>query len=113
MKKKGYLQGLSRSAYCIKSCTIISSLFLTVVSIKTLSRVAIVRYRNITYDGGIVKGTHTPHTRDIPNPSNIQHYYTSCEDSRFWLMEGHGLIVMISSLLSDRLLSLTAYEIVE
>ena len=40
-------------------------------------------------------------------------YYTSRKDSWFWLVKGHGLIVMISSLLSDRLLSLTAYEIVE
>ena len=30
-----------------------------------------------------------------------------------WSIKGHGLIVMISSLLTDRLLSLTAYEIVE
>ena len=41
------------------------------------------------------------------------YYYTSREDSLFWLVNGHGLIVMFSSLLSDRLLSLTAYEIIE
>ena len=40
-------------------------------------------------------------------------YYTSRADSWFWLVKGHGLIVMISSLLSDRLLPLTAHEIVE
>ena len=44
---------------------------------------------------------------------DIRDYYTSHEDSRFWFVKGHGLIIMISSLLSDRLLSLTAYEIVE
>ena len=31
--------------------------------------------------------------------------YTSREDSWFWLIKGHGLIVMFFSLLSDRLLS--------
>ena len=42
---------------------------------------------------------------------NNQIYYTSREDSWFWLVKGHGLIVMISSLLGDRLLSLTAHEL--
>ena len=39
--------------------------------------------------------------------------YTSREDSLFWLVKDHGLIVMISSVLGDRLLSLTALELVE
>ena len=45
--------------------------------------------------------------------SIMLYYYTSREDSWLWLVKGSGLIVMISSLLSDRLFSLTAYEIVE
>ena len=44
---------------------------------------------------------------------NMFLYYTSRDDSWFWLVKGHGLIVMISTLLGDRLLSLTANELVE
>ena len=43
----------------------------------------------------------------------IYFYHTSLVDSWFWLVKGHGLIVMFSSILSDRLLSLTVYEIIE
>ena len=48
----------------------------------------------------------------IVEVSAISMYYTSREDSWFWLVKGHILIVMLSSLLSDRLLSLTAYVLI-
>ena len=39
-------------------------------------------------------------------------YYISREDFWFWLVKGHGLIVMFSSLLSAMLLSFTAYGLI-
>ena len=44
--------------------------------------------------------------------SNHIYYYAWREDSWFWLVKGNGLIVILSSLLSDRLLSLKAYVLI-